>query len=392
MLLCADPTIEDINGLNALTFWWTVYRPSDPSELAVHICERLLYYQGNVNSAVGLFHFFMACISPYLAAVEYFLERGTDPNSGLYTCRDCAWNCGSITDCTALHFVLCNDFPVEHSNSMIKLLLKYGADINKTDIYMSTTLHIAAVSGTALDVMKFLLKEGADRDINVQNIYGNTPLHVACGAEGIAFKNFGVLLESGADINIENDEGETPMMGIFEVTNARREYVVPFMKQVKKLEILGFHVNDKNKESYRKRLRLLKDLDADDDGFGEDKFVDKCETELGHMSTVKMNTNTTLRDVIFRDAHDMALLVENIPFRRILELESFDDMFPVYGYLLKIQFKKGLERKPFLEPGKASMRLLSKIQLPNDCAEYIIQYMTNTDLETIIRAVGVYSR
>ena len=59
-----------------------------------------------------------------------------------------------------------------------KLLLENGADINKTDRYGYTPLHIACGRGR-VDSVKFLLDNGADPNI-ASDLGDETPLNVAC--------------------------------------------------------------------------------------------------------------------------------------------------------------------------------------------------------------------
>ncbi|HOI83438.1 MAG TPA: ankyrin repeat domain-containing protein, partial [Campylobacterales bacterium] len=55
----------------------------------------------------------------------------------------------------------------------VKLLLKQGANPNKTDIDGNTLLHLTALF-TNTDMIELLLNSGAD--INKQNLDGRTPL------------------------------------------------------------------------------------------------------------------------------------------------------------------------------------------------------------------------
>ena len=59
---------------------------------------------------------------------------------------------------------------------IIDSLLNAGADINKQNDNGDTPLHIAA-SVNDIDTFKYLLKQGADKDI--KNIYGNNPIDIA---------------------------------------------------------------------------------------------------------------------------------------------------------------------------------------------------------------------
>ena len=92
------------------------------------------------------------------------------------------------------------------SQIIIKLLLDYGADINKPDKFGETRLHSAARSG-AKNVVQLLLDRGADP--NLAGGHGETPLH-NCAQQGY----LGVvklLLDKGGDINSAEINGMTPL-------------------------------------------------------------------------------------------------------------------------------------------------------------------------------------
>lgn len=364
------------------------------------ICEKLLYsYKGNINSEDGLFHFFMACESPHANAVEHFLKHGVDVNQTFYLCKDCYfYRDGFVNTCTPLHVVHSNMHSPESRQLIIQMLLKYGADVHKIDVNMDTPLHFA-VRGRNPDVniINVLLKAGAARDVNVQNMDGDTPLHLAIKSlSANRLENCRLLLESGADVNIENDYGDTPLghlcEGSYEGEDSQKCIILLLMKHVKKLQIIGFDVSDKNEELYNNRIQSLQNIQFDSERFVEAEFVNKCKSELNAMKMVRLSNRTTLLDLIFKDSHEMVLYVDNLEFRRILESENYKNKFAIYDYLLKIQFKKGLERKFLAASGKASMRFLNRIVLPNDCSEYIIQYLSNADLENISKSVGIYPK
>ncbi|KAI8325551.1 ankyrin [Martensiomyces pterosporus] len=62
----------------------------------------------------------------------------------------------------------------------------------------------AASSWKRLDIMKYLLENGAD--VNIKDADGDTPLHICEDKECAT-----VLLEHGADPEAKNDEGRTPV-------------------------------------------------------------------------------------------------------------------------------------------------------------------------------------
>jgi ankyrin repeat protein len=90
---------------------------------------------------------------------------------------------------------------------ILKLLLQYGADVNKNaGQYHETALH-SAVKANNIDACKLLIEAGAD--VNSQNFIGATPLHEACHKWKVDMCKF--LIQSGANIEAEDFEGRTPI-------------------------------------------------------------------------------------------------------------------------------------------------------------------------------------
>lgn len=83
--------------------------------------------------------------------------------------------------------------------------------INKKDETGATALHEAAYRGYA-DIAKFLLDKGAD--INVINNPGLTPLHYAAMNYFSRYSNLDIvvmLIEKGADVNAKGNGGDRPI-------------------------------------------------------------------------------------------------------------------------------------------------------------------------------------
>ncbi len=92
------------------------------------------------------------------------------------------------------------------------LLRRNGADPNVRDQYGRNPLHTAAFSGD-FEVVRNLIEYGL-ADINATDVYGSTPLHWALGGHNFKDGSPSVLrlmLEQGADINLQNQIGRTPL-------------------------------------------------------------------------------------------------------------------------------------------------------------------------------------
>lgn len=97
---------------------------------------------------------------------------------------------------TPLHYA------VGSSPEMSRLLLDAGADPNATDRYGDSVLHSAKLFESIV-----LLIESGRADINQRGHEGKTPLH--CMLESLEKKEVLKFLEYGPDCNIANDEGNT---------------------------------------------------------------------------------------------------------------------------------------------------------------------------------------
>lgn len=95
-----------------------------------------------------------------------------------------------------------------HSIEIIEALLTGGADVNGKDGHDNTPLH-ASVWKQKLDIASLLIKKGAE--VNAQDVLEQTPLDVALGdlysASEKDKKMIALLLKSGADPSIENEDG-----------------------------------------------------------------------------------------------------------------------------------------------------------------------------------------
>jgi ankyrin len=94
------------------------------------------------------------------------------------------------------------------STDAAKLLLEFGANMQKKDITGNTPLHLAALMGNT-DVVR-LLVERWPNGMRVKNHRGNTPLHVA--AQDGMVEVVRILVERWPEcMRVKNDRGSTPL-------------------------------------------------------------------------------------------------------------------------------------------------------------------------------------
>lgn len=96
------------------------------------------------------------------------------------------------------------------SVKMANLLIKYGADVNKTNSAKETALHKQRLYSYP-EVMQFLISQGAN--VNAKDICLRTPLHMAitCPDEKLGLEIVKLLISGKANVNAKDQNGETPL-------------------------------------------------------------------------------------------------------------------------------------------------------------------------------------
>ena len=110
--------------------------------------------------------------------------------------------------------ILYYNYPKYITTCFVKCLLKKGADVNakfNTATPASTPLHCASMDNN-YELVKLLLENGAD--VNINNKYNETPLYCIIAYcrlndRKIERKIIKLLISKGADINAKNGEGIT---------------------------------------------------------------------------------------------------------------------------------------------------------------------------------------
>ncbi len=105
--------------------------------------------------------------------------------------------------------------------SLVNTLLKYNPDINNSDYYKNTCLHIACENNN-IELLKLLLNSKLNININSRNNKKETALHIACKNVKKNLNIINVLLEHKIDQNIQDSEGNIAIMLCYKNSKAKK--------------------------------------------------------------------------------------------------------------------------------------------------------------------------
>ncbi|CAB0031352.1 unnamed protein product [Trichogramma brassicae] len=229
-----DEPQVDVNGV-------PISRRSTPLNGAAKHCSTVVVHElfriynrfdvNYVDEESGYTHFHVACATGLGSIVEKFLEQGQDPNRLVTETGD-----------SPLHLALRN----AHKD-LSELLLRYGASPNSVNKEGSTPLHLVGKrrSNDECDLAKMLFELSRDEfrpvRVDARDKWGNAPLHVALRHANLygVKKLTELMMRRGADPNLVNEEGSTPL------------HVVCERCEDENLAELFFEINDEMSQTVR---------------------------------------------------------------------------------------------------------------------------------------------
>lgn len=217
---------------------------------------------------------------------------------------------------------------------MVRLLLHRGADVKaKSSDTMMPILHYVLFGSTydGQSVIKILLDHGADLEASDNN--GNTALHFCWQGNQILY-----LVKCGANFNAVNKQGHS----IFHLLKSadRLKEVKSLLKTIIKLKYIN--------NGARISRRIMDYLEEDDI---LRVFHDKCEDEILNMKEEYIEeTGVSVYDIL--NAKTMGLLKSFSDTDAIIdyfESRNFRSSFPQYHTMLETHLKKGLLQQKYFD-------------------------------------------
>lgn len=213
----------------------------------------------------------------------------------------------------------------------------------------------------------------------------------------VKFNNFiGILglLMAGADVNIKDRNGQTPMAYSFEQCVCEKiyhNYEIECEHQkmfktlaihVKKLQLCNLDVCEFN------QIRLQKAFEA----FKSTKITEQFSSQLEDLEDVRfkgfpISLRTLLSETdTVADYPTMSKIKRNAidRFFHTNKIYKFREKFGEVAGIIELQYRKAVIRSQLVEEAKVSMKIIVGFRLPEICFHIIVKSLTNTDLKNLI--------
>ncbi|KAJ8682988.1 hypothetical protein QAD02_018780 [Eretmocerus hayati] len=298
--------------------------------------------QHNPVGTKGYSLFHIACSMGNVKWAKYFLDHGVDPNlRATVFCHDFYAE-------TPLHTALRNQGGSKLE--IVKLLLESGANATAQDDHLATPMHYMVINAEP-EIIDLLISHGAD--VNSRDAALGTPLLEICKSLFL-FKEsepralIVSLLNYGADINLRDESDHSPLslLGDYYKVEKFAPSVQVLIEHMMKLRRIGLKVSKSNKKASRKLL------DKCSDNFQSKfpTFKKECAREVKQLQNIRTGIyNMTMNEILLKDLNQWPVTSANDEIQLVVDLESFQKLFPIYGPMLKMQMKMRQVRRELFE-------------------------------------------
>lgn len=326
------------------------------SERAIHnaalsgheAITRLLLKTGariNVRNDINETPLHIAAAKGHDAVVKALLEHGANPKLR----KDPFYQ-------TALHLAAS-----EGHTKTVELLLEWKANVNALNLEKTSALHLAAYRGHE-DVVQVLLDYGAN--VNLVCIRGRTVLHSACcsGNEIIIT----TLLEHGLDFSAHITDECCHQLSVEDIPDVFEMHFI-------KMKAAGLCRPDVNYVKYSKMSLEL-------DSTARSQYQTACELEVILMKRMEIGDSGCSYYSLLKRSE---CVCRNEDAVKTLMAQDMKKDFFIYGRLLTMNFKKGLQRRRLLDVCYPMFPVVFRTDPHVDIVDKIFSYLTDRDLDSL---------
>ncbi|KAJ8675708.1 hypothetical protein QAD02_011494 [Eretmocerus hayati] len=270
-----------------------------------------------------------------------------------------------------------------HDIKLLQILVKYGMDVNDLNEHKRTALHELFMGSrrsylnnrkgyiTSIDE---LCEKGID--IDCQDSHKQTSLHLTvlnCLEHGTS-----TLLSSGADINVTDCNGRTPITLLLTGDIVNEKISEMFIKHLRKIRVFKVPIRSQNKALDNEFINH-----QDPESFNSNIIREfEISDGLKKMKNIILKENVTLHDIMYMDPHQLIFLVENDALVSVLESKDFHEKFPEFGGILKLKYRIA-SRKKAINSARKTLYSILKMRIPETCTEIVASCLNNKDLEAL---------
>lgn len=225
-----------------------------------------------------------------------------------------------------------------------------------------------------------LLEHGCD--LNATDESGRAALHNSYWP--VNMPGLKALLRCGADVDVEDRSGRTVVSYFLEITTSRMprtELYRIFRKHLEIRKFLGFELSPTNEALYKTLVEH-----ADDFMYVEEheKSGEHAE-EVEGMKNVYFGGYASLYDML-KNTNLMARhLSRNGSLREFFKTSQFEEMYPLSGCVIMMQYGKALRRSGLMKQAIETVNLIlcqkfEQLRWNYECSEALIEYLSDEDL------------